>query len=545
MSSVRNARCCTPAPACQSRKSSIWPGRRLRSGSSSTKVTRPDGLCTTLEFIALPADLDVLLEDLREAEHPLVVRDRLVQLAGRHADRQVVDPRRAVGRPAPPSTASASMTPGRKSARSPRRSTRRCSTSPKPATSAVTTSASAPVTVRGGVTAGRAPAHQLGVRRRDVVDLDRDDRDAVAVPLHVPGGRMLGGQPGGEQHPDVAVAEQQRALPGQPGLRAALAADLEADGGAEVEGRLPGVPHVEFDVVDATDVHVPCPLCRPTVPPVLPSGRAPPGMPRRSPPRLGDPREQQAHVVAAEPERVGQRVLRVGLARACHGCGPPAQAGSGSSRWCVGGSSPRRAPARSAAASSTPEAPSRWPVSALVELTGTPPTPKTSREGGGLGDVAELGAGAVRVDVADVRRPARPASRSAPAHARRRAGAVRAGRGRVVRVGGRPVAGHLGVPGRRPARRRARRAPAPAAPAPSAEHEPVAPRCRTAGSPRSGRSQPRASARALPKVSAKVGKSGASLAPQTTTSASPARISRTASATAWAPDAQAVPIDEL
>ena len=55
MSSVRRPRCCTPAPACQRRKSSICPGRAPVSGSSSTKVTFPDGLCTTLEFIAWPA----------------------------------------------------------------------------------------------------------------------------------------------------------------------------------------------------------------------------------------------------------------------------------------------------------------------------------------------------------------------------------------------------------------------------------------------------------------------------------------------------------
>ncbi|RAO37212.1 hypothetical protein ONO86_04530 [Micromonospora noduli] len=55
----------------------------------------------------------------------------------------------------------------------------------------------------------------------------------------------------------------------------------------------------------------------------------------------------------------------------------------------------------------------------------------------------------------------------------------------------------------------------------------------------------RANARALPNVSAKVGKSGASLAPQSTTSTSPVAMSRTPSATAWAPEAQAVPTDEL
>jgi len=42
MSLVRNATCCTPAPSCQARKSSIWPAWRLRSGWRIVNVTPPD-----------------------------------------------------------------------------------------------------------------------------------------------------------------------------------------------------------------------------------------------------------------------------------------------------------------------------------------------------------------------------------------------------------------------------------------------------------------------------------------------------------------------
>ena len=48
----------------------------------------PGGVLHHLGVHRLTGDLDVLLEDLREAEHPLVERDGVVELTGRHADRR-------------------------------------------------------------------------------------------------------------------------------------------------------------------------------------------------------------------------------------------------------------------------------------------------------------------------------------------------------------------------------------------------------------------------------------------------------------------------
>src|SRR5205807_6442574 len=53
------------------------------------------------------------------------------------------------------------------------------------------------------------------------------------------------------------------------------------------------------------------------------------------------------------------------------------QAGSGSSRLAVGGRIPRLTDSAATAASTTPDAPSRCPVNALIELTAGPCEPNT------------------------------------------------------------------------------------------------------------------------------------------------------------------------
>ena len=66
-----------------------------------------------------------------------------------------------------------------------------------------------------------------------------------------------------------------------------------------------------------------------------------------------------------------------------------------------------------AVASTLPAAAMVWPTSDFVELTRTPPSPKTPPQREGLGAVVLRGAGAVGVDVADLAgRQARVASAS-------------------------------------------------------------------------------------------------------------------------------------
>ena len=134
---------------------------------------------------------------------------------------------------------------------------------------------------------------------------------------------------------------------------------------------------------------------------------------------LGSPRrlEDQAHVLAAEAERVRQRGAHARRGARRRAGSRRARRGPARSRFAVGGSSPCWSARIVAAASTLPAAAIVWPTSDLVELTSTPPSPKTRAEGQRLDAVVLRRAGAVGVDVADVarrrarRRPGPAASR--------------------------------------------------------------------------------------------------------------------------------------
>ena len=85
------------------------------------------------------------------------------------------------------------------------------------------------------------------------------------------------------------------------------------------------------------------------------------------------------------------------------------QAGSGVSRAISGGSHCSRKAIRQTTASTAPAAPSRWPMPALVELTGRVggARPGPAIDGSGFGAVVQRRAGAMGVDVVDVRRASR------------------------------------------------------------------------------------------------------------------------------------------
>ena len=236
MSSVRKAMCCTPAPACQVEEVVDLARAAAQVRLDQHERHPPDGLCTTLESIALPADLDVLLEDLREAEDLLVVaRPSASSCAGRHADRQVVDLGEQRGRRPALGRRLGSIAPGRNSRRAPRRSTSRWVTSPKPRhLGDHHRRRPSPVAGASAACTAVAPAaDQLGVRAGGVVDLEarpRPRRHRGGATYAAAGWSAV--SPEVSSDPDVALAEQQRALAGQPGLRAALAVDVEAERGA-------------------------------------------------------------------------------------------------------------------------------------------------------------------------------------------------------------------------------------------------------------------------------------------------------------------------
>jgi hypothetical protein len=66
---------------------------------------------------------------------------------------------------------------------------------------------------------------------------------------------MVFAQSRGQQYPNVTLAEQDGALPRQPRVRAAVAVDAEAVGGAQELRRRDRITHVQLDVVDVEDVH--------------------------------------------------------------------------------------------------------------------------------------------------------------------------------------------------------------------------------------------------------------------------------------------------
>lgn len=88
-----------------------------------------------------------------------------------------------------------------------------------------------------------------------VADLEGDVGDAVTVLHHVGRGRVGGGEGGGEDDLDAALAQQQRAVVGLSGLGPGLAAHTEAESGAEVERGLLGISNIELDVVYGPDIH--------------------------------------------------------------------------------------------------------------------------------------------------------------------------------------------------------------------------------------------------------------------------------------------------
>ena len=102
------------------------------------------------------------------------------------------------------------------------------------------------------VAAGR---DRVGVGDGGAVGAERDHGHAVAVPGDELAGGMVLVQPRGQQYPDVALAEQDAALARQPRLRAAVAVDAEAVGGAQGLRRRDRITDVELDVVDVEDSH--------------------------------------------------------------------------------------------------------------------------------------------------------------------------------------------------------------------------------------------------------------------------------------------------
>ena len=196
---------------------------------------------------ALVADLDVLLEDLLESEDLAVVPHGLVELTRRHAHREVIDHVQQVLTDSVhfghPEHAGQELGPR----------------------SGALDEAVRDVTERahlrgrhGRIALGiagrrghrcRAPLDILLERRLGVVDLDRDHPDAVTVPAQELRRRVVGDQRRGQDHADVALGEQQRPLPLEPGLRAALALKPEPERGAVVERGLSRVPDVKLDVV--------------------------------------------------------------------------------------------------------------------------------------------------------------------------------------------------------------------------------------------------------------------------------------------------------
>ena len=138
------------------------------------------------------------------------------------------------------------------------------------------------------------------------------------------------------------------------------------------------------------------------------------------------------------------------------------QAASGVSNAISGGSHCSRRAIRQTAASTAPAAPSRWPMLAFVELTGkvaraiARPTP----DGGGLRAVVERRAGAVGVEVINVRR--RHAGHLAGlGHRGQRRVALRMRLGEMVQIDGCAVAGEFAENDRAASARASRAFPAP------------------------------------------------------------------------------------
>ena len=204
---------------------------------------------------ALVADLDVLLERDREAEHLLVEGDGGVEFAGRHAHRRVVDEaQQVVGR----SGGGARLHLDRTGLELGVRAAAFDEAVDHVAEARNLRGDDAGLVVFPG--AGLADARSAGRDRVGVggggaVGAERGHGHAVAVPGDELAGGMVFVQPRGQQYPDVALAEQDAALPRQPRVRAAVAVDAEAVGGAQGLRRRDRITHVELDVVDVEDLH--------------------------------------------------------------------------------------------------------------------------------------------------------------------------------------------------------------------------------------------------------------------------------------------------
>ncbi len=97
---------------------------------------------------------------------------------------------------------------------------------------------------------------RLGERGVRVVHGEPDDRDPVAVPVHVRAGRVAAARRRRRhEQGDLPLPEQDRAAVPQAGFGAAVAVRGEAVGVAQVGGRLLGVLHVQLKMVYRTYIH--------------------------------------------------------------------------------------------------------------------------------------------------------------------------------------------------------------------------------------------------------------------------------------------------
>src|ERR1017187_5113800 len=261
MSLVPNATCCTPAPWCQARKSSIWPGRRLMSGSMNVNVTPPEGLCTTL--LRMPCSPTSMYSSNVTAK-PNARSCRAIVASssptGTHTAAWSMT-RSSPSSAAASASGTISIAPGRKLVSAPWRSTRRYTTSPKPATSAVTTEVAPSAQVRGLLRPVPPPSTaSLNAAAASSVLNAVTAAPSPCVATNRLGGWMVGLQARGQQYPDVVLSEQPAALPRQPCLCPAVPVNTEAVSGAQILCRLTRITHIELDVVHVEDIHRLLPL---------------------------------------------------------------------------------------------------------------------------------------------------------------------------------------------------------------------------------------------------------------------------------------------
>jgi hypothetical protein len=103
------------------------------------------------------------------------------------------------------------------------------------------------------------PLDRFGERGLSVVDTQADHTDALAVPLDVFGGTVIGAGGRGHQQGDVVLAQQHRLASAQTRTGATATGDGEAELVAQPEGRLLGVINEKLDVINQLDIHTPPP----------------------------------------------------------------------------------------------------------------------------------------------------------------------------------------------------------------------------------------------------------------------------------------------